>query len=234
MNYIEIANSLPLFLVTITILLVLTAQAITFFLIAKKRSQELNIDKAIIRKAIKASAITTVVPSIAIIIGLISLAPVLGLPVSWARLGMAGSMMYELTVAAIGAQTMGTSLGAETYTAAAFANSVWLMTVGILPAFIMAVLFLKKYKKTLKTVVSKDRTKQTLILTTILVAVQVNFITPSALAGGIPLIAVVVSATLMFAFLTLITKFKKVWLREYALSFSMIGAVVAVIAIGLV
>ncbi len=229
MSYLEIANSTPMYLATATILLLLLVQAIVFFVMAKRRAEELNISKQIIWKGIKAAALTTIVPSIAIIIGLISLAPVLGIPVSWARLGMAGSMMYELTVAAMGAQAMGASLGGDGYTVQAFANSVWLMTLGVMPVFLLAVLFLRKYKQGVKKAVSKDTTFQTLILTSILVSVQVNFIAPPILTGGSPLNAVLVSGGIMAILTILIVKFKQSWLREYALSFSMIAAIVVVI-----
>jgi hypothetical protein len=228
-NYLDIANSIPMYLVTLFILLLLLVQAIFFFSLAKSRATELNVDKKVIWKAVKASAVTTIVPSIAIIIGLISLAPVMGIPVSWARLGMAGSMMYELTVAAIGAQTMGATLGGDGYTAQAFANSVWLMTLGVVPGFLYALLFLRRYKQSVRKAVSKDTTLQTLILTTILVSVQVNFIILPVLSGGSPRSAVLIAGCIMAVLTFMIIKFRQNWLKEYALSFSMVAAIIAVI-----
>ncbi|MBS7525190.1 DUF5058 family protein [Fusibacter paucivorans] len=229
MNYLEIANSRPMYLVTLFILVLLMAQAVIFFRMAMKRAKELKIEKQVIHKAVKAAAITTIVPSIAIIIGLISLSPILGIPVSWARLGMAGSMMYELTVAAIGAQAMGTELGGAMYSPQAFANSVWLMTLGVTPGFVLAVLFLRKYKSGIKKAVSKDTTFQTLILTTILVSVQMNFIAPAVIGGGNALNAVVIAAVVMAVLTVCMVKLKWSWLKEYALSISMITAVGAIV-----
>jgi hypothetical protein len=181
------------------------------------------------RTVVKAASITTVIPSIAIIVGLISLAPAMGVPISWARLGMAGSLMYELTGASIGAKTMGAELGAASYTPQAFANSVWLMTMGVVPAFIYAILFLRKYKKRVRKAVSKDTRLQNVILTTILVCVQISFVIPAIFSGGSSASAVVIAAAVMALMIFIIVRFDAKWLREYALSASMLIAVIAVI-----
>jgi len=211
MDYLKIANS-PILYVS-----------------AKKQLESMKVDKKVVRKVIKASAITTIIPSVAIIMGLISLSPSMGVPVSWARLGMAGSLMYELTIASIGAQTMGAQLGSSSYTSQAFANSVWLMTIGVVPSFIFAIFFLKKYKEGVKKAVSKDTRLQKIVIGTILVCVQVSFVLPAGFAGGGSLLAVLVSVGIMGILSILIVKFKQIWLREYALSLSMLLAVVAVI-----
>ncbi|MBF4692216.1 DUF5058 family protein [Fusibacter ferrireducens] len=229
MNYLEIANSPLLYVITIIILTVLSAQAIIFYRLAQKRAKELNIDKKTIRKVVKAASITTVIPSIAIIVGLISLAPAMGVPISWARLGMAGSLMYELTGASIGAKTMGAQLGAANYTPQAFANSVWVMTIGVVPAFLYAIFFLRKYKKRVKEAVSKDTRLQNVIITTILVCVQISFVLPALFSGGSSAYAVGIAAAVMAIMTFIIVKFKAKWLREYALSTSMLMAVVVVI-----
>jgi hypothetical protein len=120
-------------------------------------------------------------------------------------------------------------LGSAAYTGQAFANSVWLMSLGVVPAFIYAMLFLRKYKSSVKKAVSKDNTVQKVILTTILVVVQVSFVVPAVSAGGSSLIAVLVAAAIMTLFLYLIEKKGIKALREYALSLSMLAAVVVVI-----
>lgn len=229
MNYLEIANSPILYLVTFIILGILVTQGVLFFFMARKRAKELNIEDSVIKKAVKAGVITTILPSVAVVIGLISLAPALGIPISWARLGMAGSMMYELTAASVGAQAMGTTLGSATYTGQAFANSVWMMSIGVVPAFIYGILLLRKYKTSIKKAVSKDNTTQNIILGTILVTVQVSFVVPAVMGGSSSLMAVIVAALIMTLLLYLIGKKGFKALREYALSISMLTAVVVVI-----
>src|SRR5699024_7958696 len=52
-----------------------------------------------LKKIVKSSIIFTIVPSIAIVIALFSLASVLGIPWSWFRLSVVGSLAYELMAA---------------------------------------------------------------------------------------------------------------------------------------
>ncbi|MTI67383.1 MAG: DUF5058 family protein [Firmicutes bacterium] len=234
MSYLEIANSKILYVIVICILGLLFTQAIFFYRMARKRALELNISSEKIRKATKAASISSIIPSIAIIIGLIAISPALGIPISWARLGMAGSLMYEITVAAIGGKSMGAAgLGQAGYTPQAFANSVWLMTLGVMPTFLLPILLLKKYKTQVKKATSKDSTFQNLILGTILICVQATFVIPPIFKGGNGLLAVVVASGLMAILTYAIVKWKQIWLKEYALSFSMIIAIVAVILFNL-
>lgn len=66
---------------------------------AYKHALELGITREKLKLVITSSAIYSVVPSISIVIGLFSLASVLGVPWSWFRLSVVGSVTYELMAA---------------------------------------------------------------------------------------------------------------------------------------
>ena len=63
------------------------------------RCLELGISKQKIKDVIKSSVLFSIVPSISIVIGLFSLAAVLGVPWPWFRLSVVGSVSYELMAA---------------------------------------------------------------------------------------------------------------------------------------
>lgn len=66
---------------------------------AYKHALELGITREKLKLVITSSRHLFVVPSISIVIGLFSLASVLGVPWSWFRLSVVGSVTYELMAA---------------------------------------------------------------------------------------------------------------------------------------
>ena len=68
---------------------------------AYRHGLEIGLTKDKLKTAITSSAIYSIVPSISIVIGLFSLAAVLGVPWSWFRLSVVGSVTYELMAADI-------------------------------------------------------------------------------------------------------------------------------------
>jgi hypothetical protein len=230
MDYLEVANSTTLYIVVLIILAILMGQAVIFYRMALKRAKEINIAPEKIKKATRSAMIATIVPSLAIVVALITIAPALGIPVSWARLGMAGSMMYEIIVATLGGQVMGAeSLGGPGYTGQAFANSVWLMTLGVFPAYVAVIVFLKPYKAALQKRAAADQAWQGIFATTIFISVFAALAVPYTLKGGDELTATLAGGASMLVLALAIAKFKLNWLKEYALSFSMIAAIVVVI-----
>ena len=72
-----------------------------------------GLDKKKVRGVIASSALYSVVPSLSIVVGLFSLAAVLGIPWSWFRLSVVGSVTYEL----MAADMVGTAAGYESIAA---------------------------------------------------------------------------------------------------------------------
>ncbi|MEL7648465.1 MAG: DUF5058 family protein [Sedimentibacter sp.] len=231
MDHLSMANSPIMFIIVIGILSFLSFQSIYMIKLTLKRADALNIDRVKIKKAMKVACVTSSVPSVAIILGLITLSPVLGLPFSWARLAMAGSLMYEVTAASIGAQTAGAAgLGLDGYNLQAFANSTWIMTLGVFPMMIIAIVATKNYKSSIKKASTKDNAWTGIFVSAIMSAIIANFAVPPVMKGGNGFIAVCVSAIVMLGLIILAKKLKTSWLKEYALSISMISAM-AVIAV---
>jgi len=234
MEHLSIANSFILFAVVIALLSFLSFQSIYLIILTLKRAKALDMDKVKLKKSMRVAAVTSIVPSMAIILGLITLAPVLGLPFSWARLAMAGSFMYEVIAATIGAQTAGAAgLGLDGYNLQAFANSVWVMTIGVFPMMIFAIVATKKYKNSIKKASTKDNVWAGIFVGTIMTAVVANFAVPPVIKGGNDTIAVGISAIVMIIFALLDKKLKISWLKEYALSLSMISAMTAIVLMNL-
>ncbi len=85
----------------------------------------------------------SIVPSIAIIAGLISLAAVIGLPYSWFGLSVLGSVTYELMASNMALSSLGLNL--SNATGYAFGLVMWAMCLGITIGNVFNIFMCKKY-----------------------------------------------------------------------------------------
>lgn len=226
-DYMSIANSGYLYACTIILVSLVLIQSIMFLRLAIKKGQVLGISKTKMKKAFMSGAITSIVPSIAIVVAFISLVPVLGIPVPWGRLSVIGSLAYEVMAAGIGASVMGVEkLGGSGYTAEVFASSVWVMCFGSIWAVSMVAFFLKKFKVEIAKRQNIDKEWNEIFSSAAFLGVFSIFITEPIVRGGISLITLVTGGLFMMGMLLLI-KLKEIkWLRDFALPLSMLGAMV--------
>ncbi len=229
-NLSDLTGNSLLYIGVAVLLLIVFWQSAVFLVRALNRAKELNIDSVRLKTAVKVSALTSIVPSIAIVIALITLAPVLGIPVSWGRLSIIGSLSYELLAANIGAEAAGVELGGAGYDATAFLTSVTTMTIGSFASLSIAIFLFKPYKNKLARTLSKSDSStenpwSRVLMATLIVSLYARFLAEPVVKGGSSLITMIASAIIMLL-LTLLTKKvgKLKWLSDFSLSISMILA----------
>lgn len=145
-DYIKIVNSPVLYLIVAGVLSFITIICIIFLIKSYKAGISIGMDKKILRRAITSSATFTLLPSVSILLGVVALSGTLGVPFSWLRLSVVGSLQYELNVAEIAAQSIGlTGLRVDELSIGAFSTITLVMTVGILGGVVCCIFFLKKY-----------------------------------------------------------------------------------------
>ena len=122
-----------LFLLAGILVAVVLGQSVYFLLKALRRSKQLGMDQAKIRKTVITASVFTVAPAVAIVISVITLSKKLGLPLPWLRLSVVGSMSYETIAANNALSAMGQSLGSNApLTAQQYVNVLLVMTISIL------------------------------------------------------------------------------------------------------
>lgn len=224
-DYMNIANSKWLFVCAAVLIIIVILQSVVFLSMALKRGKELNISSDKMKRAFKSGLITSVVPSVAIVAAFISLAPVLGIPVSWGRLSVIGSLTYEVMAAGIGASVMGVEgLGGSGYSAEAFASSVWVMCFGSIWAVTMVAFFLKTFKKKLTEKRNIDSKWNEIFSNAAFLGVFSIFIAEPVVKGGISFVTLVSGALIMVGMIVIVQLKKVKWLSDFALPISMLGA----------
>ena len=234
-DYLSIANSPLVFAVCGFVLFLVLVQSLVSLRIAWKRGLEIGMDKKRMRAVIRSSAVFSVVPSLPIVFSLIAIAPVLGLPFSWLRLSVIGSAPYELIAAGIGAKSMGIAeLGAPGYTAQVFANSMWVMTIGILTGLILCIFTLRKYQGRMTDIGKKDGAWAAILVNALFFGMLSVFIGPPAVQGGSKLAVMLFSAAVMVGMTFLAKRLRSRSLEEFAMAFAMLcGMAFAVVWTGM-
>lgn len=226
-DYLSIANGSILYILAAAVILFVLIQSFIFLSMSWKRGKELGMSKEKMLQTVKTSAVFSIVPSLPIVISLIAIAPIIGIPFSWLRLSIVGSAPYELISADIGARSMGIEkLGAQGYTSQVFANSMWVMTIGIIWGLLLCIFFLKKYQRGMKNIQARDSKWMTIFVNALFFGMLSVFIGPPVVKGGISL-AVLLSSAVVMTLLTYISKkMKAAWLNEFTLSISMVSGMI--------
>ncbi len=206
------------------------AQSAFFLARALKRAKAIGIAPSILKKTIAGSALFTVAPAVAILLGVITLSKFLGFPLPWLRLSVLGALTYELPAATTTANAMGMSLSQTVTDARAFSAIAWVMTLGIIPGIFVILFGLKKIQGGIISLKAKDEKWGNTFLTCMFLGMISTFLgvlfadIRVGLAGWIPIVVALVSALIMCICGLLIKALKWQWMEQYALPISMLGA----------
>lgn len=230
-------NSGFLYAVTAVVIVFVLAQSVFFLVKATRRAKQLNISTATIRKTIASSALFTVAPAVAILLGVITLSKFMGLPFPWLRLSVLGALTYELPAATSTATAMNLSLSQPIADAQAFGAIAWVMTLGIIPGIFLVLFGLKKIQGGVMSIKNKDPKWGNIFMDSMFLGMISAFVgmlfadVHLGRPGFIPLVVALVSALLMGVCGLLMKKFNWKWLEQYALPISMLGAMAASIPV---
>lgn len=230
-------NSGFLYIVTIVVVVFVLAQSVFFLVKASRRARQLNITSATIRKTIASSALFTLAPAVAILLGVITLSKFMGLPFPWLRLSVLGALTYELPAATSTATAMQLSLSQPITDAKAFGAIAWVMTLGIIPGIFLVLFGLKKIQGGVMSIKSKDPKWGNIFMDSMFLGMISAFVgmlfadIRLGVPGFIPLVVALISALLMALCGLLIKKCGMKWLEQYALPISMLGAMAASIPV---
>lgn len=205
-------------------------QSVVFLVKAWRRGRALNMDAALLKKTVVTSAIFTVAPAFAILLGVIALSKALGFPLPWLRLTVIGALTYETTAAASAASAVGASLSEKIADPKVYATIAWVMSLGIIPGLILVPIFGKKIENGLIKIKNKDARWGDIFMTGLFLGMISAFLgvvfakVGEGLTGWIPVFVMLVSALLMLLCGLIRKRTGAKWIEDYALPISMLGA----------
>ncbi len=222
MDYLKIANSMPMWIAAGGAVALIVVMAIVFALKSYKTGKEIGITDEQMKGAIKSASITSIGPSIVILSTMLTLLITVGGPVAWMRLSFIGAVMFESMAAGFGTQAVGVELGSAAMNGEALAAAVWTMVLGSIGWIIWGTFVGNKMDK-VQNIVAKGDTRILGVISGSAVlgtfaamggshVVKMNMNSIACLVGGVT----------MFIVLTLANKTGKTWLKEWALTFAIL------------
>ncbi|HAX40175.1 MAG TPA: DUF5058 domain-containing protein [Clostridiales bacterium] len=222
-------NNTFMYVVVALVIAFVLLQSIVFFMKAWRRGKELGMDMKALKKTVGSSALFTVAPAFAILLGVVALSNALGFPLPWLRLTVIGSLTYEATAAAAAATAIGSSLSQRITDPKIFAAIAWVMALGIIPGLVLVPLLGKKIEKGISSIKSKDSKWGQIFLSGLFLGMISAFLglvfarVQEGLAGWIPVFVMLASAALMMICGLVRKVFNAKWIEDYALPISLLG-----------
>ncbi|MFW5793963.1 MAG: DUF5058 family protein [Bacillota bacterium] len=249
----QVKDAWWLYLIGIFVSVFIIGGALFFAYSAKKRAKTLEMDKTTLKKVIISSISFSILPSIGIFIGVITMAGLLGIPLPWVRLSVLGALHYELMAVKIAAE----GVSVATLTVQNFITISFVMTIAIIWGALFALFFFKKYQSKIvdKADVSNKKGFANLLFQSVFIgliaaffgdafAKMFNYETEEIVDGVftgevtnnptfIPVV-VFISAFIIMAFFDYLIQKKQIkWLEYFQLSLSMIFAMTIAVLFGL-
>jgi len=219
----DIRNSPFMFTLGAFIALFVTVQSLVFIVNAWKEGKRLGLSTATMKKALAGSSVFSVVPSIAILLAVLTLAGALGLPLPWIRLSVVGAITYELPAAETAAQAFGTSIKNSITDPTVFSAIAWAMSLGSVFAMILITLFTKRIQSGIHKAQLKDTKWAGLLISAMFMGLISAFLGSSLAGGLISILTLLSSAAVMALFGLLIKKAGMSKLENFAMPVSMIS-----------
>lgn len=225
-------NSPILFVIVGIIIALVLAQSVFFLVRAIKRAKELGIENSTIKKTISSSAVFTIAPAVAVLVGVIALSKSLGVALPWLRLSVIGSITYETVAAGNALEALNQSAGVTITDPSTYVTVLWVMTLGISIGLILVPFVTKKIQGGMNKIGMKDKKWGEIFNNAMFLGMisaflgyvfcDVTYIADGFMQGLTPVCVMATSAIVMAILGVISIKFKVRWLNDYALPISLI------------
>ncbi len=221
-----------LFVLVGIIIAVVLAQSVYFLVKAIRRAKELGISTATIRSTVSSSAVFTIAPAIAVLVGVVALSKSLGLALPWLRLSVIGSITYETVAAGNALEAAGLKASATVTDPSLFVSVLWVMTIGIAAGIVLVPFVTKKIQGGMLKMGMKDKKWGEIFNNAMFLGMisaflgyvfcDVGLVFSGDTSGLIPVCVMAAAAVVMAIFGGLSKVLKARWMEDYALPLSLV------------
>ena len=246
MDVLSQLSSGPLYLICGGIIAFVAGISLVFAIRAWRAGLAIGMDRAVLKKVVTSSASFSVLPAVAILLGVIALSGSLGIPWPWLRLSVIGALHYETQVAQGAAEQVGIELSGSAMTAQAFVTIALLMSVCIMWGMILNLFLNRRYTERIQRPQQKqgagfgDRAMTAMFIG--LVSAYIGSYIGAFVSGGgvlsfagsaLPLLTAVFAALAMALFPRLSKREGFRWMEEFSLALAMLAGMAAAVVLSL-
>lgn len=223
-----VANSPFLWILALAVMGIVLLQSGVYMIAVRKNAAGADMSQREVFHAFRAGGVAAIGPSLAVVLVAIALLPLFGTPAILVRVGLVGSAATETASASIAAGTVGANLGDETYTQGVFLIALFAMTLSGACWMISTLILTPILARGQDQLAKVNPALMAIVPGAALLAAFAALTITELPKSAYHILAVVVSAVIMAVCLWFAKHFNQAWLREWALGFSIIGALVVV------
>ncbi|GHD13051.1 DUF5058 family protein [Zhihengliuella salsuginis] len=219
-----VANSPILWIFALGVFAVIFVQTAIYMKAARTAGTSVGLDNRDLTRALRSGAISSVGPSLAVVIVAIALLALFGTPAVLVRIGLIGSVSTEVASATIASGALGADLGGPDYTQTVYAVAFIAMSLSG-GAWMLATLLLTPImKRGGNKLAEVNPAAMALIPGAALLGAFSTLTVAELPKSGLGAITVAVSTFVMAGLLFAAKKLNAGWLKEWALGISIIVA----------
>ena len=220
-SFSELANSGTLYLLVIIALLFMIGLCLVFW--KKSRTRALGISEETLKKIRKNALSASVIPSVAIVAGLITLSAVIGIPWAWFRLSVVGSVSYELIAAQLATSALGFTDMTQAMASGADTFGVMLvMSTGIIAGVFINALFGKQIIGGVNKLGQNKSGFGTIVNSCFMLALMPVLAIFQIFQGVISTLVLITSLIIAFILKKIVEKTGWTWLGDFNMAFTLI------------
>lgn len=249
----EVKEAWWLYLIGAFVTLFIIGGSLFFAYKAYKHAKKLGMPKENLKKALVSSISFSILPSIGIFIGVITMSGLLGIPLPWIRLSVLGALHYEL----LAVSNAGAGIVASTMTIENFVTIAFTMTIAIIWGCLFTLFLFKRYQSKVvdKATNKSGRSFGPLLFQSVFIGLVsayfgdafsrlFGFDTKEIVDGAytgvvienksvVPLVVFVVAFLSMAGFDYLVKQKHMKWLENFQLTFSMLIGMTSAVLLGM-
>ncbi|MDR2357543.1 MAG: DUF5058 family protein [Oscillospiraceae bacterium] len=177
-------------------------------------------------RIVKVSSLHALVPSVAVLVGFFTLAPLLGIPLSWWRLSVIGNVTYEI----IAADTAFSAAGVTDIAAASsreFVLVIYVMALSIMGGMVISTVISRRIHRGIFKMRAVDRGWSALSVGTYMTAIAVVFTVPLLFRLSVSLLTMLTGAGATVALTALKRGRESTRLDEFSFTISVVAAMLS-------
>jgi len=223
-TYQEVSGSVVIWAAVLIGLALICLLCLAFFIKTRRRAIELGVPKETLKQINRSTLIVTIIPGLTIVLGLFTVAAVVGLPWATFRLSVIGSMMYEVMGAQMAVTAMGYSdvASATSGGAQVFGTIMFVMSLGILLPPIINGIVSKPLSEGLQKQSAKGSGFSPILSTCFMMAAYAVLIPNSFFGGAVNIAVIATSAVTAFIIAQISSKTSAKWLAQFSLPLCLI------------
>jgi hypothetical protein len=222
-SYFDAAGHRLVYLLVVVGILYIAGLTVLTLRKALARAAKIGYAKNRMNKVIGIAVSHSLVPAVAVLIGFFTLAPLLGIPLSWWRLSIIGNTAYEIMAADLAVKVAGAP-GVSGATINEFVLIIYIMAIGIMGSLLLASVLSKRILQGTLRTNTRDRRWSALSGNFYVTTIIVVFAVPLLLSSRAALFTFAAGVAATGGLNLISRKCKCGWLSDFSFALGMLAA----------